>query len=74
MTSKPAITARLAASTNAEMTCCTPSKVNSRGKGSDALYRIEEGPQTLSGHPPCSTGTARAFLSHGADVEAFRPA
>ena len=74
MTSKPAVTARLAASTNAEMTCFIPSNVNSRGWGSDGSYRTAEGPQTLSGHPSCSTGTELLVLSHGAAVEAFRPA
>ena len=74
MTSKPAVTARLAASTNAEMTCCIPSNVNSRGWGSEGSNRTAEGPQMLSGHPPCSTGTACFVLSHGAGVEALRPA
>ena len=74
MTSKPAVTARLAASTNADMTCCIPSNVNSRGGGSDGSNPTAEGAQILSGHPSCSTGMTPWVLIHGAALEAFRPA
>ena len=57
MTSMPAVTARLAASTNAEMTFCIPSNVNSRDLGYEGENGTVEGPQTLSGHPPCSRCT-----------------